>query len=714
LTGPLSNPSWYRVAELRPRLAGHAHIQRQDFRGQVGYVLQDRITGRFYRLSESLHYFTSLMVGVRTVQELHEVTNTALGEDTLSQNHVIELLGKLYSAEVLQTDTSSDSAELFERSVRHQRTRWLGRIKNPLAIKLPLFDPDKLLQRLLPLGRLIFSRFGAWVWMMVVSLGLLLAVSHWNEISRDTSIELLSLQNLFLLGLCYPFIKALHELGHGLATRVWGGEVHETGIILMALIPLPYVDASPASAFPEKRRRMLVGAAGIMVEVFLAVLALFLWLNTEPGLVHSLAYNTMLIGGVSTLLFNGNPLLRFDGYYVLSDAIGMPNLASRSNRYLGYLIQHYLFGIGNLTSPAISPDERRWLASYGVLAWLYRLFILVAIILFVAETYPVVGLLIAFWATLSQVIMPIVKHTRFILTAPRLERHRFRAISTSTSLLLFATVFLFSVPVPLSTMAEGVVVPPDHSELRAGSDGVITRLVARPDTRVAKGDVLIETEDPFLQARLQILEARLRELTVRRSALQIDREQVKADMLEDEIDLLQADLDRTREQADSLLIRSPTDGMFLLEQPGDMPGRFVHQGDRLGYVADLEHPTVRVAIAQADIGVVRTATRKVSVRLAERVNDPLVASIDHQVPAAVNRLPSPVLGPLGGGPFAVDPKDPDGVRTTEGIFEVELTLPVEVKRLGERAYVRFDHGSEPLARQWYRRIRQLFLKRFNV
>jgi putative peptide zinc metalloprotease protein len=162
------------------------------------------------------------------------------------------------------------------------------------------------------------------------------------------------------------------------------------------------------------------------------------------------------------------------------------------------------------------------------------------------------------------------------------------------------------------------------------------------------------------------------------------------------------------------LIRSPAAGIFLLEQPGDMPGRFVHQGDRLGYVAELEHPTVRVALAQADIGVVRTWTEAVSVRLAERMDTPITASIHRFVPAAVERLPSPVLGPLGGGPFAVDPEDANGVRTVESVFEIELVLPVMVSRLGERVYVRFDHGSEPLAWQWYRRFRQLFLKRFNV
>jgi putative peptide zinc metalloprotease protein len=714
LSQPTTHPDWSRIAGLRPRLAAHAQIQRQTFRGQLAYVLHNPITGRFYRFSPGVQHFTGLMDGKRSVQELLTATNEALGEDAVTQQQVVELLGKLNAAEVLQSEAPVDVVQLFQRHTHHRRSQWLGKLKNPLAIRLPLFDPDALLERLLPLGRFLFSRLGAWLWLLVVGLGLVLTLTHWAEIKQDSSIELLSPHNLFLLGLCYPLIKALHELGHGLATKVWGGEVHETGIILMALIPLPYVDASTASAFPEKRRRMLVGAAGIMVEMFLAALALLLWLNTEPGLVHSLAYNTMLIGSISTLFFNANPLLRFDGYYVLSDAIGMPNLATRSTRYLGYLVQRYLFGLSSLTSPATAPDEWLWLGGYGVLAYLYRLFILVVIILFVAESYPVVGVLIAAWATLTQIIMPVWKHAYFLLTSPRLKHCRARVVSACAALLVSPMVFLLAVPVPLSTMAEGVVVPPDDSELRAGTDAVITRLLADPDTEVIAGQALIETEDPFLSTELQIFEARLKELNARRSALRIGREQVKADMLAEEIKLLKADLQRSRERARSLVVRSPAQGVFLLEQPGDMPGRFIRQGDRLGYVADLEHPTVRVAVTQANIGVVRTWTEDVSVRFAERMDIPIRASIHRVVPAAQRRLPSPALGPLGGGPFAVDPEDPEGILAAESFFEIELTLPVAVSRLGERVYVRFDHGNEPLAWQWYRRIRQLFLKRFNV
>jgi len=676
--------------------------------------MYNRVSGRSYRFSEGAHRFIAMLDGRRPVEALCEATSKALGEEALTQEEIIDLLRRLHAADLLQTDTAIDSSELFERGRRHARAQWLGRLKNPLAVKIPLFDPDRLLDRLLPTFRPLFGRAGFALWVLVIALGAILAVLHWQEIVNDTSVDVLSLQNLMLIWLCYPVIKLVHELGHGLATKTWGGEVHETGVLLLALIPIPYVDASSANTFPEKRHRIMVSAIGVMVELFVAVVALLLWLNTEPGLVNALAFNIMLIGSISTLLFNGNPLLRFDGYYVLSDAIGMPNLAKRSTAYLGYLVKRWLYGVRRLESPAASGSERAWLFGYGVLSFLYRIVIVVGIALFVAESYPAVGMMIAIWALSTTIVLPVVKHIGVLLTGPALQRHRFRAITTTGSIAALAVWFLFGLPAPLSTVAQGVVVPPDHSELRAGNDGVILRLIARPDSQVIPGQPLIETEDPFLSARIQGLQAKLRELSARHRVHMAEQEQVKADMLDEEIAVVEADLNRAREQARSLVIHSPTAGVFLMELPGDMPGRFVRQGDLLGYVADLSLPTVRVAIPQADIGLVRTDTRGVKVKLSGRPASSVVASITRQAPAAVEHLPSAALGPLGGGPFGVDPEDTTGTRAVEDVFELELVLPDPVDRLGSRVYVRFDHGSEPLGWQWYRRIRQLFLRKFNV
>ena len=709
-----NSPHWYRVAGLRPRLVPHAELQRHTVRGKVWHVLYNRVSGRSYRFTGNAHHFIAMMGGRGTVEDLWKANADALGDEGLTQEETVGLLRRLYSADLLQTDISTDAAEIFERQQRQARAQWIGRVKNPLAIKIPLFDPDRTLERLVPIFRPLFGHVGLMLWLAVLCVGGVMAAVHWREIVGDTSTSLLSPQNLALLWLCYPLIKALHELGHGLATKVWGGEVHEVGVILLALIPVPYVDASASGSFPEKHRRTVVGAAGIMVELFLAVLALGLWLNTEPGLIHSMAYNTLLIGSVSTLFFNGNPLLRFDGYYVMTDAIGMPNLATRSNQYLGYLVKRYLFGVRGLESPTTADGERRWLIGYGVLSYVYRVIILVTIVLFVAESYPTVGVLIALWATGTMLVLPVLKHTRALLTAPVLQRQRARAVSICAALVTAAAALLFMVPAPLATLAEGVIAPPEGAELRAGHEGTITRLLAKPDTRVARNQALIETEDPFLQARTQNLQARLRELSIRRQVLLAEQKQVEANILDEEIQVGQADLKRSHEQAESLLLRSPVEGVFLVDLPDDLPGRFVRRGELLGYVADLSEPTVRVAVPQADIGLVKHQTLSASVRLAERLDSPVVASVTRQVPAAVERLPSAVLGPMGGGPFAVDPEDSSGTRAMEGVFEVVLALPVSVERLGTRVYVRFDHGSESLARQWYRRLRQLFLRKFNV
>ena len=172
--------------------------------------------------------------------------------------------------------------------------------------------------------------------------------------------------SLVALWFSYPLVKLLHEFGHAFAVKRWGGEVHEIGILFLVFMPIPYVDASAASVFPGKHRRMVVGAAGIAVELFLAAIATFVWVSVEPGWTRHVAYAVMLVGGVSTLLFNGNPLLRFDGYYVFADAVEIPNLASKANRYVASLAQRFVLGMRRARVPETSPGEAPWLVGYAI------------------------------------------------------------------------------------------------------------------------------------------------------------------------------------------------------------------------------------------------------------------------------------------------------------------------------------------------------------
>ena len=712
--GQGDNPLWYRVAALRPRLVAHAQVQKQAFRGDAWYVLHNLVSGRSYRFTDRFYHFVALLDGKRSVGDLWQAAREDAPEDCLTQDEIIEVLGRLYMADVLQTDCAGDAFELFDRQRRQRHAQRLAQAKNPLGMKVPLFDPNKLLDALLPLGRVIFSLPGLGIWLLLVAIGVIAAATSWSALLAGGTAQILSPQNLLLLGLCYPVVKVLHELGHGLATKVWGGEVHQVGLMLLAFIPLPYIDASAANTFPEKHRRMIVSAAGIMVETFLAVLALFLWLSVEPGVVRSLAYNVMLIGSVSTLFINGNPLLRFDAYYVLVDAISIPNLSGRSTKYLGYLIKRYGFGVRSLQTPATHDSERGWLGTYGVLAWLYRILIMLTIAMFVAEVYPTIGTLFALWAITTVLVWPVLKHGYGLFSDPSLQRQRGRAVCVTAAFLTVAVAALFAAPAPHATITQGVVAPPKDSEVRANRAGTFRQLVAAPDTLVTRGQPLIETTDAFLPIEIQRLEAQLRELKVRRKVLQSQQNLVEADILDEELQIVATDLQQARDDVAALTIVSPANGMFLMPAADDLPGRFVQQGDLLGYVADLSRPTVRVAVRQADIGLVKGRTRGVTVRLAELPELPITAEIVRQVPGALDRLPSAALGARGGGPFAIDPEDTSGTRPVDGVFEFELRLPVRVQRLGGRTYVRFDHGHEPFGQQLVRRLRQLFLSRFNV
>ncbi|MDJ0928758.1 MAG: peptidase M50 [Gammaproteobacteria bacterium] len=709
----LYSPMWYRVAGLKPALRAHTRIHRHVYRGAPWFVVQDLAAGRVHRFTPDAYRLIAMMNGHRTIKEIWEEVDEELGDDAPTQDDIIQLLAKLHAADLLKVETPADAKDHSKRLEQRRKQSLKQRFANPMAIRLPLLDPDRILGRLMPFARPLFSTAAFVTWALIVIAALILAAMHWPELTENVSDRVLSTQNLILIWLCYPVIKLLHELGHGLAVKRWRGEVHEMGIMLLVLAPVPYVDASAAAAFKDKRKRMLVGAAGIMVELFVAALAMFIWVAVEPGLVRSIAFNLMLIGGISTVVFNGNPLLRFDAYYVLADFLDMPNFAARANKYLGYLVQRYGFGLVDCESPANEPGERPWLGGYVVLSFLYRMVVLFGIVMFISGKFFVLGILLAIYAITMQIAWPLIKHAKFLLADPALNRQRPRALATAGGVTLTLLAAFLWIPVPLSTYAQGVVWAPDQAELRARADGVVTDLLILPEDTVEAGTPILALRDPLLSYRVHILEADMREAEARYHALRTT-EPVQAAIVADELATIREDLALARSRLEDLTVRSRAAGSVLLEQPRDLVNRFVRNGDLIGYVTDLSHGRVRVAVTQENVGLIRERTNAVWVRLAERSNKIVQATVSRAVPAAMDQLPSPVLGTAGGGPVPVDPADSEGVRTLDSVFHIELEIPSAVPRIGGRAYVRFDHGSEPLAQQTYRRVRQLFLRQFDA
>jgi putative peptide zinc metalloprotease protein len=712
---PFLSSSWHRVADLRPQLPEHATVHRHRYRGSVWYVVHDHATGRLHRVSTAAGVAVNAMDGRRTVDELWQSTLTRMGDDAPSQDDFIQLLAQLHAVDLLQTEVTPDSAELLKRSDHAGRAQWLQNIFNPLAVRLRIWHPDKFFDRTIAYVRWLFGWPGMVLWLVTVVPAILLAAQHWRELAEDASDRILAADNLLLIALCYPVIKALHEFGHAYAVKAFGGAVHEIGLMFLVFAPVPYVDASAASEFRSKWRRALVGAAGMTVEIFIAALALYVWLLVEPGMVRAMAYNVMVIAGITTILFNGNPLLRYDGYYILTDVLEIPNLRLRSTRYWGYLAERYIFNLDEASEFAAASGERLWLFLYAPASFLYRIAVMLGIAIFIASQYRFVGIIIAIWGFLTGVALPVGKSFWQVVAGRRLQRQRTRAMLTTFGATAISVIVVFLVPAPLHTKTEGVVWLPETADVRAATDGFVTRLLAKPGQQVRLGEPLIESEDATLAAELDGLRGRVAEFEVRLAAQRFS-DRVKAELTATELRQAEAELTSETRHAERLVARSRADGAFVVAKPQDLPGRYFHEGQLIGYVLPSASRIVRATVGQDDIDLVRSKLRGVSVRLAQRLDEVVSARVIREVPGGSEDLPSKVLGGTGGGALPVDPRDPHGTKSLQRVFQFDLELPAEdaSAAFGSRAYVRFEHRWEPLGQQIWRRARQLLLSRLQT
>jgi putative peptide zinc metalloprotease protein len=711
---PLLSSSWYRVAQLRPKLLSRVQLYRHRYRDQVWYVLQDPASGRVHRFTPAARLVIAAMDGRRTVEALWELANRHLGEDAPTQDEMIHLLGQLHASDLLQSDVTPDVAELFERGERTRRSRTFMSFANPMAIRLPLWDPDAFLNRTREVTSHIWSRWGALLWMAVVLPALALLPSHWGELTHNLADRVLQVDNLIRIGLIFPIVKACHEWGHASATKAGGGEVHDVGVMFLVMMPIPYVDASASSVFRSKYRRAMVGAAGMAVELFIAALAFYVWLAVEPGVVRATAFNVVILAGITTLIFNGNPLLRYDAYYILSDLIECPNLAQQSLEYWSYLLQRYLLGIRDLDAPQTTPRERAWFAFYGVASTIYRAIVTVAIALSIASRFFIIGVILSLWAVTMMAVVPVYKTVRFLLTSPRVRAQSARTIAVCAGAALLILAFL-AIPAPFRSQAQGVVWLPEQSAVRAGANGFFSEMLVEDGARVTKGTPVTKSFDPTLDAQIRLAEARVAEMEATYTKEFVDN-RAGAEIAEQRLVAERAALDRSRERAEGLIVRAGSDGIFRAPQAGDWIGRFHRKGELLGYVVNASLPVARVVVSQDEVDQVQLATDRVEVRLAGNPEEALPGRVLRQVPAGADQLPSKVLAVEGGGHIAVDPRDASGTRTLAKTFQLDVLLSAGLgpSHFGERVHVRFEHTRVPLATQWYRAIRRLLLTRFNV
>jgi putative peptide zinc metalloprotease protein len=724
---PTFSESWYRVAELRPRLRSTVQTYRQHFRGLTWHVIQDPASNQFFRLNEEAYQFVALLDGRRSVADVWRICNERLGDSAPTQGEAIQLMGQLYTSNLLQGDLPPDAEGLLRR-YRQRITREVqGYLSNILFIRIPVFDPDRFLDRMVGLFGQVFTAWGFVVWLALIFTGLYFIAGRTGEIFGGAQ-DILDPKGLPLLYLSVVLIKVVHEFGHAFACKKFGrqggtgGEVHIMGIMFLIFTPLPYVDASSSWAFRSKGHRAIVGAAGMYVEMAVAAVAAVVWSQTGNGTaIHTVAYNMMFVGSVSTVLFNANPLLRYDGYYILSDLLEIPNLAQRGKEYVYYLVRRWCWNVRQARNPAHTRGEKVWLLVYAIASMVYRIFISVAILLFVSSRLPFLGALLAAVAIVAWVLVPIGKFVHYLTSNGELMRVRTRAIASSLLVPAAIVAALGLIPAPDHAYVVGFVEPIRIAVIYPAADGFLRHGAASGTLVSPDGPPLAELENPVLEAQRKACVALKASYVAHRQLLLAKQDLATAQAVQVQIDAADRELQRLDEQLADLNVRAPFEGTWDAPELDRLQGAYLDRKRQVGVVAALENLHVRAVAGQevADL-LMREAGPTVEMRVDGRPEAQLGGTVTQFLPAGQEKLPSAALGYAGGGSIAVNPEDKQGLKAAEHLFEIQIAPdlpdadhPVRLLA-GQRVVIRFTNQSKPLLHQWWRSLLQLIQRRFKV
>ena len=708
---------------LRARLRGSTQVSRQFYRDERWYVVRDPAGNQYHRLSSAAYRFVGLLDGSRTVGEAWDLVGGQLADDAPTQPEVIQILSQLHAANLLDANITPDAGVLLRRHKQMQKRQLQGRLMNVLFPRIPLWDPDRFLKTWMPVMRVFISKFGMLLWLVTVISAIAALVPHWQElkVAAAHAIDFKSnAANYIWLFFTFCGIKLIHELGHGFTCRRFGGEVHELGIMFLVFVPAPYVDASSAWALPNKWRRILVGAGGMIFELFVASILAFIWINTRNGnypMVAQICYNAMLIASVSTVIFNANPLLRYDGYYILSDLLEIPNLQQKAKDYALGLIKRHVFGVKNpLPLPPVG--QRIWLFFYAIASSIYRVIVGVTIILVVTNQVPVLGVLMALGGVVTWLVVPVGKILYYLLLDPELHRKRFRAGAFVGAVAAAIVVLVGIIKFPAHFDATGMAEEDADQKaiLNASQAGFVTDVLVKPGQLVSKGAPLLKLRDDQLVANLKGKQAELAEteatLDSDRAARpkMIDYDQKHLNHLSQEIQVIQ------RQQKD-LTVTAPLDGQVSAADLDELKGKYVHDGEPLGITVakdnviyiyallDQKDAALPFAEAPGNVEVRFSGARGTVVK--NDAQHPDRVKIIRWEPGATTDSRSSSLTTAAGEEGIPDPNDKTGRKLAVAAFPVVVAVQNDGHyQPGQRAYLRFNMEKRPLMWQWMRRFRQ--------
>ncbi len=608
-------------------------INKSVYQGEYCWIVKDPLAMKFFRLRKGEILVLNALRETISYHEIRQLLNVEFPELVVKLETVRQLISQLHRSGLLISQSSGQAKPLGKRKIKEQQQKWMQMLMSIYALRFPGWDPNRFLDWLYPKCRFLFSIWFTFV-VALTCLGAVLLVGL-NLQSFQAKLpefsQFFAAENLLLMMGLLVFTKSIHELGHGLMCKHFGGECHQIGFMLLVLTPAMYCDTSDSWTLRNRWHRMAIGAAGMYVELFLAALCTLIWWFTQPGWLHYLALNIMFLSSVTTLLFNANPLLRYDGYYILSDYWEVPNLAQKSRLLLLSKLRTWAVGMKPVPSHLLPEKKLISVAIYGVLALAYRIFVMIAIGWFIHEIMQPYGMqafahVFIFMSLSGLLIMPIFKLVKFF-SFPGRFREVDKKRTWISAFVLAALLFIIGyVPLPHYVWADFIVRPMGAQNLIVTHEGHLQQVNFCEGDFVKEGETIAVIENHELKLQYEELLGQLARLESDRIAFEylstseIDSARKLAETVA-ELKGVRRQLDVMENKIDELEIQARRSGRLFAPQniassyleTGQLPswsdtplapknqGAFLEANTLLGSIGKNEQMEIILVVNESDV-----------------------------------------------------------------------------------------------------------------
>lgn len=703
----------------RLKLRGDLRFSLAEQRGQPVYLIEDGVRSKFFYVGIAEFQLMQKLDGQRTVADALALVTVSQANGSLDARQAIGVCQWLIQSNLVHSESAAMSERLQTQATRiecQRRLSWL----NPLFLRLAFVHPNGFIKRITPGASWLFNRWCLAMWLVLAALALHCAVEHWPRIS-EKSFGVFAPNRWLWIMLGWLGLKLIHELAHAVACRKFGGDIGASGMQLILFVPLPFVDVTSSWRFRDRWQRIAVAAAGMYVELAIGFVALLVWARQPDGIVADICYNVFVLSALTTILFNANPLMKFDGYYILSDLLEIPNLYQRGQQAVRDWALHWLLGFDRQVR-FDSIREGIAITAYGAISMVWRVTLVVGLLLVASTLLGGAGIAFAFVTALlwyGPSLCSIGKGLADRRWIGQVRPSRFAKSAAVLAILGALGALLLSAPARKS--AACVVQFKDEHVLRAACDGFIQAIHVRDGQAIIKGQLLVELDNAELRLELHTLECKARQLEIRSRALQAAGKIAEYQAAQMEWEGVQRQLGEKQDQIAQMQVRSPIVGFVDRDQIENLIGSFVHQGDPIAIVSAAASKEVRISIPQSNfeslkhnlgdtVAVLLPGTTTIRTRLS---------SLD---PHASEVPLHPSLGACYGGPLAVKARsENDGGEKSEfelltPCFSATIDLDAATSsrvQSGQRGVVVLPSSQESLATHIYIHCRRWFYRKLG-